>query len=38
MTLWFTSQEDIYLSELAQFGNFTNGATDDFGIEGNLEG
>jgi hypothetical protein len=37
-TQWFTSQEDVYMSEISQFGNFTSGTQDDFGIEGNLEG
>jgi len=37
-TQWYTSYEDVYMSELSQFGNFTESHQDDFGIEGNLEG
>lgn len=37
-TQWYTSYEDVYMSELSQFGNFTQTHQDDFGIEGNLEG
>ena len=37
-TQWYTSYEDIYMSELSQFGHYTSTAQDDFGIEGNVEG
>jgi hypothetical protein len=30
--------EDLYMDELAQFGQHTSGTVDDFGIEGGVEG
>ena len=38
ISLNFMSLEDVYISEMSQFGHITSSKIDDFGVEGNPEG